>query len=340
MDHLELKYVHLVGGRLRNFMQKSGTLFNFSCPICGDSKTKKSRARGYFYEKQGKLLFHCHNCNITLGIPNFLKEVANDLYEQYRLERLKDTKMETMTVLERTPFEKPKFLDLGALKVLKKVSELSPEHPVKKFVDKRKIPSAYHYKLFAVSHFMNWVNGIIPGKFDQKALQYDGPRLVIPFFNKDKKCFAFQGRAVFVRPDGAKYITISLNKNEHILYGRDTVDDSQTVYVTEGPIDSMFISNSVAVGSSNLLAASALLPKDKLVLIFDNEPRNKEVIQVMGRAIDQGFKLAIFPNTFKYKDINEAIMAGMDSSDIRKVINDYTYKGLAALLALKNWERT
>jgi hypothetical protein len=337
MDQLELKYVSLIGSRLRNFTQKSPTLFNFSCPLCGDSKTKKNRARGYFYEKNGVILFHCHNCNATLGISNFLKEIAPDLHDQFRMERLKQDKKYMETVLEKKVYDKPKFVDYGALKVLKTVSQISPEHPIKKFVVSRKIPNEYHYKLYAAPHFMSWVNGIIPGKFDTKALKYEGPRLVIPFMDKNRKCFAFQGRAV--KSDGAKYITISLDKSEHVLYGRDTVDTTRTIYVMEGPIDSMFIPNSVAIGSSNLPAAASLLPKDKLVLVFDNEPRNKEVVQVMGKAIDQGFRITIFPDTFAYKDVNEAIIAGMQPSDIKKIIDDYAYKGLSALLALKNWER-
>jgi len=334
---LEAKYISLVGLRLRNFIQKSDILYNFSCPICGDSKTKESRARGYIYEKDGKLRFHCHNCTRSLGVPGFLKEVAPDLYDQFRMDQLKEKKMDT-SLLERTVFEKPKFLQYSALKALRTVSQLPVGHPVKKFVEDRKIPTTYHWKLYAAPQFMSWVNEyVIPGKFDDKALKFDAPRLVIPFFDKEKKCHAFHARAV--KSDGAKYIAISLNKNEHMLYGRDTVDVNRTIYVMEGPLDALFIPNSVAVGSSNLPVAATLLPKDKLILVFDNERRNKEVIQVMGKAIEQGFKITIFPDTFIHKDINEAIIAGMQPSDIKKVIDDYTYKGLAALLALKNWER-
>jgi hypothetical protein len=338
MDQLELKYITLVGMYLRNFTQKSPTLFNFSCPICGDSKMKKNRARGYIYEKQGKLLFHCHNCTTTMSIPRFIKQVAPGLYDQFRLEQVKQDKKMDVSVLERTTFEKPKFLNFQAFKALSKVSQLPESHPIKKFVVSRKIPTDYHWKLFASDRFMHWVNEyVIPEKFSKKVLEFDCPRLVIPFFDKDKRCFAFQGRAI--RTDVAKYITISLNKNERILYGRDTVDISRPIYVMEGPIDSMFIPNSVAVGSCYLNLAAALLPKDQLILVFDNEPRNKEVIQVMGKAIEQGFRITIFPDSFKHKDINDAIVAGMESSDIQKVLNDYNYKGLAALLALKNWER-
>jgi len=335
---LEAKYINLVGLRLRNFKQKSDVLYNFSCPICGDSKYKESRARGYIYEKDGKLLFHCHNCSRSLGVPGFLREVAPDLYDQFRMDQLKEKNMDT-ALIERAVFEKPKFSHYSnILKPLKTVSQLPVGHPIKKFVEDRKIPSTYHWKLYAAPRFMAWVNEhVIPGKFDDKALKYDAPRLVIPFLDKDKKCYAFHARAV--KSDGAKYIAISLNKSEHMLYGRDTVDVSRTIYVMEGPIDSMFIPNSVAVGSSNLPVAATLLPKDKLVLIFDNEPRNKEVIQIMRKAIHTGFKVAIFPESFKHKDINEAILAGMQPSDIKKVIDDYTYKGLSAVLALKNWEK-
>jgi hypothetical protein len=340
MDQLEFKYINLVGVRLRNFAQKSHTLYNFSCPLCGDSKTKKSRARGYFYEKMGKILFHCHNCNATMSIPNFLKEIAPDLFDQFRFERLRSQRNNHMdtSVLDTLHIEKPKFMDVSAFKALWKVSQLPSDHPVKKFVVKRKIPPEYHWKLFATDRFMGWVNHyVMANKFDEHTLKLDGPRLVIPFFDRNKKCFAFQGRAI--NPNGAKYITISLDKNEQVLYGRDTVNASLPIYVLEGPIDSMFIKNSVAVGSSYLQAASRVLPKEKLTLVFDNESRNKEVIKVMAKAIEENYRITIFPENFKFKDINEAVLSGMHPSDIQTILKNYSYKGLAALLAFKNWER-
>jgi hypothetical protein len=340
MDQLEFKFIGLVGLRLRNFSQKSQTLYNFSCPLCGDSKKKKSRARGYFYEKMGKILFHCHNCNATMSIPNFLKEIASDLYDQFRFERLRQQgsrHMET-SVLDTIHMVKPKFVDLDAFKALWKVSQLPTNHPIKQFVEKRKIPPEYHWKLFASDRFMGWVNHyVVPDKFDEKTLKLDGPRLVIPFFDKNKKCCAFTGRSL--TPNGAKYICISLNKHEQILYGRDNLDTNLPIFVLEGPIDSMFIKNSVAVGSSYLQAASRVLPKEKLTLVFDNEPRNKEVIKVMGKAIEENYRITIFPDSFKYKDINEAVLGGMHPSDIQKLLKDCSYKGLGALLAFKNWER-
>ena len=74
---------------------------------------------------------------------------------------------------------------------LKKVSQLDHDHPVKKFIEDRKIPSDKHYLLYYAPHFYKFVNTIIDNKFP--SLVNDHPRLVIPFFNEDNDLIAIQG---------------------------------------------------------------------------------------------------------------------------------------------------
>ena len=70
MQYVEVKYINIVSSKLRNFKKKSDSVFNFSCPLCGDSKVKKNKARGYFIENKGTFVFHCHNCTVSLSFPN------------------------------------------------------------------------------------------------------------------------------------------------------------------------------------------------------------------------------------------------------------------------------
>lgn len=333
MNYIETKYITLLSARLRNF-QKKNDVYNFSCPICNDSKTNKRKARGYILEQHGSIGYYCHNCTTGLSFSEFLKTVAPDLHGPYHFEKFKNIEKRD-PIFQTAP---PKFADYNMLNKLRKISDLPDDDLIKAFVLSRKIPESFHGKLFACPLFMQWVNSdVIPGKFQYKDLFSDEPRLIIPFMDKNKKIHAFQGRAI--RPGGPKYITISLNKEEHILYGRDTVDIRSTIWVLEGPIDSFFIPNSVAVASSNLLVASSILPKENLVLIFDNEKRNEQIVSLMKKAIETNHRIVIFPSTFEYKDINEAIIDGMPPTSIMDIITNNTYQGLKAKLVLTSWRK-
>ena len=339
MDWLENKYVNLLSGRLKNFKRKSGTIYNFSCPLCGDSQTMTRKARGYIYEKKGKSLFHCHNCSATMGVPNFIKAVDQHLYNEMQLERLKDignpVKSEVETFADK--MKKPVFLKSGPLKGLKKVSQLSPDHKTKKFVDARRIPTVYHAKLFNCPNFKQFTNDLVPGKFDSSSLDRDECRLLIPFFDADKNIHAYQGRAL--GNSAVKYITIILDDSVPKVYGLDTVNFARTTHVFEGPIDSMFVPNSIATAGGDLVSAIGSFPKENLVIVYDNEPRSPETKKKLDKAILQGYNVCIWPENLEHKDINDMILAGLSSEFIEHIIKTNTYRDLAAKLALTKWSK-
>jgi hypothetical protein len=339
MDWLVNKYIGIVSTRLEKFKRKSGNICNFRCPLCGDSESHKNKARAYFYEKQGTMMFHCHNCTSTMAFVNFMKTIDVNLYNEYKLEKIKDNKTPEQLDLEAFigKMKKPLFLQSGPLKGLKKISQLNPEHSVKKFVDKRKIPNPYHAKMFSCPNFMNFVNGIIPDKFSKESLEKDETRLLIPFFDKDKNVFAFQGRSL--GKSEPKYITIILDETKPKLFGLDTVDFSKIVYVFEGPIDSMFISNSIATAGGDLISSLGKMDKSKLVIVYDNEPRSRETIKKLDKAILNGYNVCIWPENFEHKDINDAVLAGLSSEFIEYIIKTNTHKDLKAKLALAKWSK-
>jgi len=340
MDWLQHKYINIVSNRLDKFKRKGPNLWNFRCPICGDSETSRSKARGYIYEKKGKMLFHCHNCNATMSVPNFIKMVDQTSYNEMQLEKLQNNKTPEQQEYENfvDKMKKPVFMKSGPLKGLKKVSQLSPDHRTKKFVDARRIPTVYHAKLFNCPNFKQFTNSLIPDKFDSDSINRDDCRLLIPFLDANKNVHAFQGRAL--GNSAVKYITIILDESVPKVYGLDTVNFNRKVYVLEGPIDSMFVPNSIATAGGDLVSAVGSFPKENLVIVYDNEPRNKETIKKLDKAIMQGYNVCIWPDNLEHKDINDMCLAGLSSDFIKHIIDSNTHRDLAAKLALTKWNKS
>jgi hypothetical protein len=285
-------------------------------------------------------MFHCHNCELTYNFNNFLKNLDFQLYSEFSLEKLKDEKSPQQKELEDfvEKMKKPVFLQSGPLKGLKKVSQLSADHPCKAFVANRQIPNPYHAKMFFCPKFFTWTNEIIPGKFDDVSLLYDEPRLLIPFFDTEKNMHAFQGRALDSKSK-TRYITIVNDETTPKVYGLDSVDFNKKTYVFEGPIDSMFVPNSIATAGGDLVSTVKDLPKKNLVVVYDNEPRSVDTKKKLDKAIINGYNVCIWPSNLEHKDVNDMILAGLSTDFVRYIIDTHTYNDLRAKLALNMWSK-
>ena len=229
-------------------------------------------------------------------------------------------------------FKQPNFMKgASPLKSIKKVSSLRHDHPVKRFVEERLIPTNVHFELFFAPKFYSWVNKIVPNKFS--SLEKDHPRLVIPFFDEDNRMFALQGRAFGL--EEPKYITIILNPEKEKIYGLNRVDWNKTVYVTEGPLDSLFLDNCVATAQSDL----RIKRDSNMVLIPDNEPRNKEIVKQIEKFIESDYSVVLWPEEVKEKDINEMILSGKTKQDIQELISKNTFSGIRAKTQFIYWKK-
>ena len=342
MNWLDTKYVNLLSPRLDRFKRVQNN-YNFRCPICGDSTKNKSKARGWILSKGDKARFYCHNCTASLSFPKFLKTVDPNLYYEY----VKDTIMEKTGEVQRpanpthefaNKMKTPVFVKATNLRTVAKISQLKQDHPVKKYVEKRQIPANQHYKLFYAPKFKAFVNKILPNKFEDT--EYDEPRLIIPFLDENKNMFGFQGRS-FRKNADPKYITIMLDESKPKLFGLDAIDPEKTVYIFEGPIDAMFIPNSLASAGGRIDSNLSLtfLKKENIVIVYDNEPRNKETVHKMQSAIDDGYKVCIWPETIEQKDVNDMIMGGLNSHRVKLIIDDNTFSGLSATLRFATWKK-
>jgi predicted RNA-binding Zn-ribbon protein involved in translation (DUF1610 family) len=323
MDLIDSKYIGLVSSRLQKFKRVKSDLYTFRCPICGDSQKNKNKTRGYIYPVKNNTNFKCHNCGASLSFNNFLKHIDPTLHKQYTLEKFKGGHTGKNFVVEEPVFEfkRPIFkkrLDLP------KASEI----PIaKRYLEKRLLnPDKFYF----ANKFQEWTNTQKP---TFSRIVRDESRIIIPLHTREGEIFGFQGRSL--GPSNVKYITVILDESIPKVYGLDEVSTDETIYVTEGPFDSTFVQNAIAMCGSDILLDSLNLGDD-IVYVLDNEPRNKEICNRISKLIDGGKKVVIWPKAVQQKDINDMMLAGLS---VMNVLKSNTYRALEAKIKFNEWKK-
>jgi len=334
MLYIDAKYVGQISYKLRNFKKKNDYYWNFSCPICGDSKKNELKARGFVYKNQDRLVYKCHNCGVSTSIGGLLKQLDPLVYNEYVLERYKENTSKHMphaNVKEVAPEIAP---EISTDLIKAGAQSIQSNQEALQYVMSRKIPAERWKDLYYVPKFKEFVNNL---KYTFPDTTYDAPRLIIPFFDEDGKCIAFQGRAF--GKEMPKYVTIKLNDKKEKIYGLDRMDHNKRIYVTEGPIDSMFIPNAIAVAGAGFDTKFIDAIKDNATLIMDNEPRSKEITKFIEKLIDNNYTVCLWPDTIQEKDINEMVLAGKPIESIMDTINTNTFQGMEAKLQFTQWRK-
>ena len=340
MLYIDAKYAAIVGSRLRNFKQKKDYLWNYSCPVCGDSTKNKLKARGFIYRKGNDLFVKCYNCGYGSNVGNLIKYVDATLYDEYVLERYKggaskhNAHKDVSSIL---PEENPKLELLmdSVLDGLSRLDMLDESHPAVQYLINRKIPQDKWDLLYFAPRFKAYTNSVT-AKFQEPILD-EHPRMIIPFFKPNGKCFAFQGRAY--GSEEPKYYTIKVDETEEKIYGLDRVDYSKRIYVVEGPIDSLFLPNAIAVSGASFDTPTIRQLLVNATIVMDNEPRNKDIVKQLDKYIKLGYNVCMFPDNIPEKDINDMILAGRTPNEILEVINTNTTSGIEAQLRFSSWKK-
>lgn len=336
-------YIRLLSHRLRNFKQKKDTLWNFSCPICGDSQKNKTKARGYVFQKQQKFFYSCHNCGIGLTLGNFIKHIDSELYKEYALEKYKEGNGIGAANLKSPGFDipAPRFGKIEKTKVFERaewISKLPSGHFCLAYVKGRKIPEKFYDKLLYTDNFKAFCDATIP-EHNKENLTED-QRLVIPFYDEYNNLIGVAGRALVTADNKLRYIKIKANETvKKLVYGLDRIDTTRTVKIVEGELDSIFLDNCIASGDSSLVQTAENISAENKILIFDNEPRNKEIVKLMADAIKLGHNIVIWPNTIEQKDINDMVKAGILPDEIERIISNNTFCGLIAQTKFVFWKK-
>lgn len=329
--YIDRTFLLRISAKLNRFTRKKDDLYQFRCPMCGDSSKDKTKARGFVYRKENDYFYMCHNCGISTTFFNLLKQVDPGLVNEYSLERYKDK-----GVIKPAPPKPIKFTKLVFKKSLPlpKIHRLDDDHFAKVYVKNRKIPESEWSELYYCEDFKKFVNvdmGI------EKKLYDNDQRLIIPFYDASENLIGFQGRAL--GDSTMRYITIKMDESSPKAFGLNRVNEDDPILVVEGPIDSLFLKNCMAISSSNLEYANEFYDKSKIVLVFDNEPRNKEILKLMEHAIDNHFAICIWPEMIVEKDINDMILSGFDAADIQDIIEKNTFVNLRAKMEWINWKK-
>ena len=330
-SYIDVKYINLCSSLLERFKQKHTNLWNFRCPICGDSKKSKTKCRGFVYEKRNKYFYKCHNCNYGTSFNRFLEKISPALHKNYITEQYKEDAWRKKDEPKSIPEFNfvPEFNHV--LQGMDSISSLTTDHPARNYLKNRLIPERYFRDLYLCKEFKKWTNTIIPNKFS--SLEHDAPRLVIPFFDCKHNIIGYQGRS-FDPKEQAKYITIKMKGVENLIYGEERVDIKKKIYCVEGPLDSLFLPNCLAIAGLNFKGV-----KISNVIVLDNERRNVQIIDALKKVITNGYSVCIWPDSVKEKDINEMIIDGRTTDDIVEIIDNNTYSGLQANFQLSQWKR-
>jgi len=322
MDLVDSKYIGLVSSRLQKFKKVKNNLYNFRCPICGDSQKNKNKTRGYFYQVKNNTNFKCHNCGASMSLNNFLKKLDSTLYKQYTLEKFKEGHTGKNFVVETPKFETKKPVFKEKINLPKaSTNERASEYLLRRKID----PNKFYY----ADKFMEWSN---TQKQTFDTIFKDEPRIVIPLYDRDKNLIGFQGRALNNSP--TKYITIMVQDDAPKIYGLDNIRTDDPVYITEGPFDATFICNSIAMCGADFDISGWGI--NDAIYVYDNEPRNREIVRRISDTIERGSKVVIWPQNIEQKDINDMVLAGINVMDVLKL---NTHSGLQAKIKFNNWKK-
>ena len=330
-SYIDVKYINLCSSVLERFKQKRTNLWNFRCPICGDSKKSKTKCRGFVYEKRNKYFYKCHNCNYGTSFNRFLEKISPALHKNYITEQYKEDAWRKKDEPKSIPEFNfvPEFNHV--LQGMDSISSLTTDHPARNYLKNRLIPERYFRDLYLCKEFKKWTNSIIPNKFS--SLEHDAPRLVIPFFDCKHNIIGYQGRS-FNPKEQVKYITIKMKGVENLIYGEERINIKKKIYCVEGPLDSLFLPNCLAIAGLNFKGV-----KLSNVIVLDNERRNVQIVDALKKLIINGYSVCIWPDSVKEKDINEMIISGKTTDDIVEIIDNNTYSGLQANFQLSQWKR-
>jgi transcription elongation factor Elf1 len=336
VDYVDMQYITMLSGRYQRFSIKHRNPLkcNFRCPICNDSQKSTSKARGWIIENQktSSLFYNCFNCGASFSFRQFLKQQDPSLYNDYVAEKFLNGDKKPVQSEIKNP-AKPVFTK-NPLSTIKKISQLKYDHPVKTYINQRQIPTDQHYRLYYAPKFKTWINSLIPDKFP--PFKKDEPRLILPFLDENGKCFGVSARGF--DPNGLRYISIMFQDVPKI-FGLDKVDFNKKYMIVEGALDSLFLSNSIAMAGADG-NTTGLHNIENATFVFDAESRNLEITKRIEKLITKGYNVCIWPHGLPGKDINEMVIAGMSPANIEKLITENTFRGLEAQLKLAARRKT
>lgn len=344
---IDNRYAMELSGSLERFKRLDDSFYNFRCPVCGDSSINKMKTRGYFYRstKSPTLRFKCHNCGENWSFATFLSWIDPSAYSRYKLDTFKASgakwgdEEEGTTLLPSNQKEGDdgSHQDDPVKTVLKgyyPLSALSKSNHGVDYVLERMIPERWHSRIYYVDSLRELMRRFPKYAERTKDMRQDDQHIVIPL--------VYEGEVTHlicrnIEPNPfLRYMTLELIPDTPKVFNYDEVDKSIPFFVFEGPIDSMFVPNAMAMGGTTV----GLPTNRNMMFVYDNEPRNREVHKIMNKAILAGKSLVIWDkNAPSGKDINEMVMNGHSVSEIESYLKSRVFSGVKAKAEMMRYTR-
>lgn len=313
----------------------------FRCPICGDSKKNTAKTRGYIYinpTTRTHFSYKCFNCGMTMSFLKFIKDYYPSIYAQMRMDLIKETgfKREEKLV-DKEEVKKYEIKEDSNYKTC--LTELPSHHKAVQYCVGRNIPKEVYSKIFFVKNFAKYVNSICLNKYEKIP---EDERIVFEFRDKDGKLFGAQGRILDKGSKKIRFLTLKFDESAHKIYGLESVNKELPVIVTEGVIDSYFLTNAIAQTGGDVLPDLDKIigvPKSNIYIVLDNEPRSKDTVHRMENAINHGYNVHFWNVDSSLKDINDMILAGITSKDIMQSIFENSASGFKAKMKFHSWKK-
>jgi len=330
MFWVDKKYLRLISSRFRNAKWKNEDLLNHSCPYCGDSEKNQHKARGYHFKMKETFIYKCHNCSVSKPFAKFLKEQDTKLWKEYAVEKFykkEPTFTEVVVPKSTKVFKDDPLKKVGCIPAV-------DAQQARDYLIHRQIPKDRWDELYYIENCQALSS--LDYKYRDRVFGND-PRLILPFYSRQGKLVGVSGRAL--NNNKLRYLTLKFDDQESLIYGLRTVDYNRKVYVTEGPIDSLFLSNAIAVAGSDFSKLKSIVPAEQAIVVFDNERRNTELVKKMSQVIDDGYTMCFWPKHIKQKDINDMVLNGLSKNIVEQTINNNKFSGLSARMALSDWSK-
>lgn len=344
---IELQHIFNIQNSLSQFKWISrNRIGNFRCPYCGDSKKNPLKARGYLYIKKDRFYYNCKNCGVGRTFYNFIKDQFPERLNELRLDVFRDKMSSNKVEIVYTKEPERKAPEINKelpRETFKTLNNLPDDHIAVQYVKSRKIPMKWNDYLGYVPNFKDFVINScgITCKDKIESLQKipTDQRLIIPFYDEEGELFGFQGRSL--SKYGIRYITIKIDEEKPKLFGRDLFMPDLPAFLTEGPIDSMFMPNGLAIcGGDITREVLSFVKPEFLYVALDNEPRSKDTVKRMEKAISLGYNVCFWNIDTRYKDINSMILdGGMTRQQIMRHIIQNSASGAQAKLKLMYWKK-
>lgn len=339
----DVAFIRILGTQLEGFTSNGATTYNFRCPICGDSQKSKSKKRGYIYEDSGRYYFKCWNCNESLSFKNFLKRVSPPLYSDYVKETLAGSNVPThptREVMDVKVDAASEFKRRLHDKILEVCEPATGDHDGYRYLLGRGLSDNQMRDLYFVDNINKITKQI--EKYASRDYSDNLCAVVLPFRDVGGAITHIQLR-ILNGGENFRYLTLTLDESKPKFFGLDRADFKQTVYITEGGFDSLFVRNGISVNHGALTSCVSEIKKhtSNFVLVYDMDYlTNLQINRDLVKAIECDYRVVVYDRATlnrtvkgkQVKDLNDLSNSGMD--DVTAYLQKRTFRSIQAKVEL------